>query len=201
MCSCMKFEKCGMLCRHIISIFSSNGVYSIPDCYLARRWCKDAVGRTYENEDLIDGRQIELTKLWSEVYETIGLLRDRDKDDIESLYSLIRDFRLNLELDCEDLTKEHEIEQLLGCKAVDEIKILPPKHAKNKGSEKKMLSNKTVAISKAAKPKRMCNNCKQMAHHDKKNCPNPYAERPPSIPDSSSDEDDNDEVEEDDDSE
>ncbi|KAK9677033.1 hypothetical protein RND81_11G117600 [Saponaria officinalis] len=166
-CTCMKFERSGMLCRHIISIFSSNGVNSIPDYYLARRWCKDEVGTTYENEDVIDGRQIEMTNLWSE-----------------------------------DLTKEQEIEQLLGYKPVDEIKILPLKHAKNKGSGKRMLSNKTLALSKAVKPKRMCNNCKQMAHHDKRSCPNPYAELLPPTPDSSSDEDDNDEeVEEDDDSE
>ncbi|KAK9714857.1 hypothetical protein RND81_06G125400 [Saponaria officinalis] len=120
-CTCTMFERCGMLCRHIISIFSSNVVKSIPDCYVARRWCKDAVGRTNENEDVID------------VYETDGLLRGRDKEVIESLCCLIRDFRVKLETAREDLTKEQEIEQLLGCQAVDEIKILPPKHAKNKG--------------------------------------------------------------------
>ncbi|KAK9749199.1 hypothetical protein RND81_02G108900 [Saponaria officinalis] len=101
-----------------------------------------------------------------------------------------------------ELTKEQEIEQLLGCSAVDEIKIFPPKEAKNKGSGKKMLSSKTLAVAKAAKPKRLCGNCKQMAHHDKRNCPNPFAQRPPPMPKSSSDADDNDEeVEEDDDSE
>ncbi|KAK9671997.1 hypothetical protein RND81_12G068900 [Saponaria officinalis] len=201
-CTCMKFERAGLLCRHIISIFSSNGVNSIPDCYLAKRWCKDVVGTTHENVDLIDGRQIKLTNLWSDVYEAVGLLRDRGKDDIQNLCSLIREFRQNLEPACEDLTKEQEIEQLLGCKAVDEIKILPPKHAKNKGSGRRLLSNKTLAVAKAIKSKRMCSNCKQMAHHDKRNCPNQYAEFPPSAPSSSSDDDGIDEeVEEDDDSE
>ncbi|KAK9756939.1 hypothetical protein RND81_01G131300 [Saponaria officinalis] len=108
-CTCMKFERCGLLCRHIISILSSNGVSTIPDAYLARRWCKDAVCRTNEKEDLIDGRQIELTKLWSEVYETVGLLKSRSKDDIESFCGLIRDFRQKLEPTIEDLTKEQEI--------------------------------------------------------------------------------------------
>ncbi|KAK9755611.1 hypothetical protein RND81_01G037800 [Saponaria officinalis] len=42
-CTCIKFERCGMLCRHILSIMSSNGVETIPDAYVARRWCKDAV--------------------------------------------------------------------------------------------------------------------------------------------------------------
>ncbi|KAK9698235.1 hypothetical protein RND81_08G090300 [Saponaria officinalis] len=137
-CTCMMFERAGLLCRHIISIFSSNGVSSIPDCYLAK--------------------------------------------------SLLREFRLNLEPECPDLTKEQEIEQLLGCKAVDEISILPPKHAKNKGSGRRMLSNKTVDVAKALKPKRMCSNYKQMSHHDKRTCPNNFAEFSPLVPISSSDE-------------
>ncbi|KAK9725074.1 hypothetical protein RND81_05G120700 [Saponaria officinalis] len=40
-CTCMKFERCGLICRHIISILSSNGVNSILDGYVIRRWCKE----------------------------------------------------------------------------------------------------------------------------------------------------------------
>ncbi|KAK9664827.1 hypothetical protein RND81_14G071400 [Saponaria officinalis] len=174
-CTCMKFERCGLICRHIISILSSNGVNSIPDGYVIRRWCKDTVGRTVDNDEVIEGRHIGLTKLWSEVYETVGLLKAKDKDDIESLCTLIREFREKLDPTSEDLTKEQETEQLLGCNAIDEIKILPPKQAKNKGSGKRMTSSKAVALAKAAKPKRMCGNCKQLAHHDKRNCPNPVS--------------------------
>ncbi|KAK9732993.1 hypothetical protein RND81_04G036600 [Saponaria officinalis] len=193
-CTCLKFDRAGFLCRHIISILSSNGVKAIPDCYLARRWTKDAMGTAHENVDLIDGRQIELANLWSEVYEAVGLLRDRCKNDIRKLSSVIREFRHNLEPEGEDLTKDQEIEQLLGCKAVDEIKILPSKNAKNKGSGRRLLPNKTVAVAKAVKPKR-----KQMAHHDKRNCPKEYAEFPPSEHNPSSDEDAIDEEEEEDD--
>ncbi|XP_074305915.1 protein FAR1-RELATED SEQUENCE 9-like [Silene latifolia] len=47
---------------------------------------------------------------------------------------------------------------------------------KNKGSGKRMKSNKDKAIEKASKPKRLCNNCKQMGNHDKRNSPNPFVE-------------------------
>ncbi|KAK9670111.1 hypothetical protein RND81_13G178200 [Saponaria officinalis] len=173
-----------MICTHIISILSSNGVNSIPDGYLVRRWCKDAVGTIVEHDDGGEGIHIELTKLWSEVYETVHLLKSRGKEDIESLCSVMRDFRLKLAPATEELTKEQEIEQLLGCNSVEDINILPPKKAENK-----------VAVAKAAKPKRLCGNCKQMAHHDKRKCPNPYAKRPPPppTPESSSDADDMDE--------
>ncbi|KAK9690078.1 hypothetical protein RND81_09G103400 [Saponaria officinalis] len=191
-CTCLKFERCGMICRHIIRILSSNGLNSIPDCYVLRRWCKDAVGRTMDHVDVIDARKVQLTRLWSEVYETVGLLKARDKGDIESLCTLIRDFRETLDPTTEELTKEHEIQQLLGFNTVEEIKIFPPKQAKNKGSGKRMLSAKAVAVAKVAKPKRLCGNCKQMAHHDKRNCPNPFAQGPPPIRESSSDAGDND---------
>ncbi|KAK9668638.1 hypothetical protein RND81_13G073900 [Saponaria officinalis] len=110
--------------------------------------------------------QIQMTKLWSEVYETVDLLKARGEEDIGYLCNLILEFRLKLDPESGAMTKEQEIEQLLGCKPVDEIRILPPKHAKNKGSGKKMMSSKKVGVAKAVKPMRMCNNCKQMAHHD-----------------------------------
>ncbi|XP_074266643.1 protein FAR1-RELATED SEQUENCE 5-like [Silene latifolia] len=192
-CSCRKFERAGIICRHIIWIYSSNGVQSIPKSYVVRRWRKDAVYDASDGKEIIDRKQMEMTKLWSEIHETVGVLRGKDKDDIETLSNLIRDFREKLSPSAEELTKQQEIEQLLGCKASKEITILPPKHAKNKRSGKRMLSNKTKAEALLSKQKRMCNNCKQMAHHDKRNCPNPFSERPKQSIESSSDEDEDEE--------
>ncbi|XP_074295879.1 protein FAR1-RELATED SEQUENCE 5-like [Silene latifolia] len=74
----------------------------------------------------------------------------------------------------ESMTKERELEMLLGCSSSTEVRILPPRQAKNKGSGKRMISKKQQCIAKAEKPKRLCRNCKQMAHHDKRNCPNAF---------------------------
>ncbi|XP_074292103.1 protein FAR-RED IMPAIRED RESPONSE 1-like [Silene latifolia] len=192
-CSCRKFERAGILCRHIIWIYSSNGFQSIPESHVVQRWRKDAVYSASDGKEIIDGKQIEMTKLWSEIHETVGVLRGKAKDDIKTLSNLIRDFREKLSPSREELTKQQEIEQLLGFKADKEITILPPKHAKNKGSGQRMLSAKTKAEALLTKPKRMCNNCKQMAHHDKRNCPNSFAERPQSSIESSSGEDEDEE--------
>ncbi|XP_074315743.1 protein FAR1-RELATED SEQUENCE 5-like [Silene latifolia] len=181
-----------------INQYICNGVNKIPDAYVAKRWTQDAVGYASDVKDIIDGKEIEMTKLWSEVYETVGLLRDRDKTDVERLGILIREFREELRPSVDELTKEQEIEQLLGCKPIEKIIILPPKQAKNKGSGKRMLSTKSKVNAKNAKPKRMCNNCKQMAHHDKRNCPNPFAECPPISVQSSSEESENEAEEEED---
>ncbi|XP_074297090.1 protein FAR-RED IMPAIRED RESPONSE 1-like [Silene latifolia] len=188
-CSCRKFERAGMLCRHIIWIYSTNVVQSIPELYVVQRWRKDAVYGVSDGKEIIDRKQIEMTKLWFEIQETVGVLRGKAKDHIETLSNLSRDFREKLSPSREELTKHQEIEELLGCKASKEITILPPKHAKNKGSGKRMLSAKTKATALLSKPKRMYNNCKQMTHHDKRNCLNPFAERPQPSIESSSDED------------
>ncbi|XP_074318648.1 protein FAR1-RELATED SEQUENCE 9-like [Silene latifolia] len=191
--SCRMFERAGILCRHIIWIYSSNGVQSIPESYVVQRWRMDALYSASDGKEVIDGKQIEITRLCSEIHETVGVLRGKAKDDIETLSNLIRDFREKLSPSTEELTKQQEIEQLLGCKASKEITILPPKHAKNKGSGKRMLSTKTKAEALLSKPKRICNNCKQMAHHDKRNSHNPFAERPQPPIESSSDEDEDEE--------
>ncbi|XP_074291713.1 protein FAR-RED IMPAIRED RESPONSE 1-like [Silene latifolia] len=125
-CSCKLFERKGLLCRHIIWIYS-------------------------------DSKQLQMAKLWSEIHETIGVLVDKEKEDVEGLTNLIREFR---------------------------EKLTPGK---------RILSSKAKAVAFDSKPKRMCNNCKQMAHNDKRNCPNSFAERPPQLSESSEEEEEEEE--------
>ncbi|XP_074293693.1 uncharacterized protein LOC141620825 [Silene latifolia] len=190
--------------QHIICIYSGNGVNEIPESAIARRWTKDALwsgdystGECTDDMDIVDSKQLQMTKLWSKIHETIGVLVDKEKEDVEGLTNLIREFREKLTPVGEKLNKQQEMEKLLGCKASKEISILPPKYSKNKGSGKRILSSKAKAIAIASKPKRMCNNCKQMAHHDKRNCPNPFAEHPPQLSESSEEEEEEEEEVED----
>ncbi|XP_074299295.1 protein FAR1-RELATED SEQUENCE 5-like [Silene latifolia] len=53
------------------------------------------------------------------------------------------------------------------------IKKIHDKYLLDEGTGKRLMSKKDQSVAKAQKPKRFCNNCKQMAHHDKRNCPNP----------------------------
>ncbi|XP_074303672.1 uncharacterized protein LOC141638160 isoform X1 [Silene latifolia] len=203
-CSCMMFERIGILCRHIVWILSANGKKTIPDDYVSTRWRKDALqfilsecdGEQTDSNSSADGKEVEMVKLWSEVHATIGLLRGMSVTEVVNLSSLIREFKEKFLPYKKDLTKQQEFEQILGCPASDEVTILPPKQSKNKGSGKRMVSAKAKAIDLACKPKRMCNNCKQMAHHDKRNCPNPFSEHPPSSPASEGEEEEEDEEEE-----
>ncbi|XP_074314058.1 protein FAR1-RELATED SEQUENCE 5-like [Silene latifolia] len=135
-----------------------------------------------------DLRKLEMCKLWSMFYVTISVLKNVPTNDIIDLVYTLKQFRVKLNPQSESMTKEQELEMLLGCSSSTEVRILPPRQAKNKGSGKRMISKKQQCIAKAESPKRLCRNCKQMAHHDKRNCPNAF------VPDAdnkgSSDEDD-----------
>ncbi|XP_074265639.1 protein FAR1-RELATED SEQUENCE 5-like [Silene latifolia] len=144
-CSLWMFERKGYICKHIIWILSGKGIKKIPDKYLLSRWTKNT-------------KKMPL-------YDVHGQLLD----DFTSSDT----FRQNFKSGAEKLTKHQELEMLLGVNSSSEVRILPPVQSKNKGTGKRLMSKKDQSVAKAQKPKRFCNNCKQMAHHDKRNCPNP----------------------------
>ncbi|KAK9689531.1 hypothetical protein RND81_09G065100 [Saponaria officinalis] len=169
-CTCRLFERKGIFCRHIIWVFSGKGLKKIPQLYIARRWTKYAVG-----DELID-LITEPTEIGDGVDEKYIEI---EKGDVEKLSTVIREFREKLAPSTEEVTSKHqELEMILGCTTTKDISILPPKHSKNKGSGKRMVSSKTKSIEINKKPKRMCNNCKQFAHHDKRNFPYPFVLNP-----------------------
>ncbi|KAK9756855.1 hypothetical protein RND81_01G125000 [Saponaria officinalis] len=178
-CSCKLFERKGILCRHIVWVFSGKQLKKLPDKYILMRWSKNAQkvplyelhGQLIDDFDATDLRKKDMCSLWSEFYATIGVLKTLPTNHITELADTLKAFRVKLKPQVESLTKEQELEMLLGCRSSTEVNILPPSHSKNKGSGKRMISAKQQSVAKAEKPKRLCANCKQMVHHDKRNCP------------------------------
>ncbi|XP_074291440.1 uncharacterized protein LOC141618235 [Silene latifolia] len=185
-CSCRMLERKGILYRHVIWIYSSNGVKIIPEQCVVKRWCKDAMlskmfdcnGEATEDVDIIDGKQIAMSNV-VEIHQKVGMLMGKLKNDVDNFSSLIRQFKEKLSPLGSPLNKQQQLEKILGCSPSQKITILPPKKSKNKGSGKRMLSMKAKAVALARKPKRMCKKCNRLANHDKRNCPNPFAEHPP----------------------
>ncbi|XP_074305905.1 protein FAR-RED IMPAIRED RESPONSE 1-like [Silene latifolia] len=167
-CSCRMLERKGILCRHVIWIYSSNGVKMIPEQCVVKKWCKDARlskmfdcnGEAIEDVDIIDGKQIAISVMRSKIHQTVGMLMGKLKNDVDNFSSLIRQFKKKLSPLGSPLNKQQQLEKILGCSPSQEITILLPKKSKNKGSGKRMLSMKEKAVALARKPKRMCKNCK-----------------------------------------
>ncbi|XP_074291190.1 protein FAR1-RELATED SEQUENCE 7-like [Silene latifolia] len=185
--SCTMFERTGILCRHIIWIFSASGIKTKPEDYVVNRWMKEYLrlrifntnGEGTENMQIIDEKQIAMSIMWSEVHEDVGLLRDKGVADVDSFSAVIRAFKQSLSPLGEVLNKNQQMEKFLNCTPCEVVTILPPKNSKNKGTGKRLLSAKTKAMVLARKPKRKCKNCKRMTNHDKRNCPNPFSAHTP----------------------
>ncbi|XP_074265889.1 protein FAR1-RELATED SEQUENCE 5-like [Silene latifolia] len=83
-CSCKLFNRKGIICRHIIWVYSGKQVHTLPDKYLLMRWTKNAHkiplygphGELIEDFDATDLRKMEMCKLWSEFYATISVLKN-----------------------------------------------------------------------------------------------------------------------------
>ncbi|XP_074278308.1 protein FAR1-RELATED SEQUENCE 7-like [Silene latifolia] len=176
------FNRKGIICRHIIWVFSGKQVRTLPDKYILMHWTKNAQkiplygshGELLDDFDATDERKLEMCKLWSEFYSIISLLRTMPINQITDLADTLKQFRVKLNPQAQSMTKEQELKMLLGCSSSTEVTILSPRQAKNKGSGKRMILTKQQCIAKAEKPKRLCKNCKQLANHDKRNCPHPF---------------------------
>ncbi|XP_074293662.1 uncharacterized protein LOC141620777 [Silene latifolia] len=171
--------------------------------YVTNRWMKEYLrlrifksnGEGTENMQVIDEKQIAMSIMWSKFMKS-GLLRDKGIADVDSFSAVIRSFRQSLSPLGEVLNKNQQMEKFLNCTACEVVTILPPKNSKNKGTGKRLLSAKTKAMVLARKPKRKCKNCKRMANHDKRNCPNPFSAHTPLCEGSSEPEEDEGEDEE-----
>ncbi|XP_074298527.1 protein FAR1-RELATED SEQUENCE 9-like [Silene latifolia] len=149
-CSCTMFERTGILCRHIIWIFSASGIKTIPEDYVLNRWMKEYLrlrifntnGEGTENMQVIDEKQIAMSIMWSEVHEAVGLLRDKGIADVDSFSAVIRSFKQSMSPLGEVLNKNQQMEKFLNCTACEIVTILPPKNSKNKGTGKDCLSPK-----------------------------------------------------------
>ncbi|XP_074306307.1 protein FAR1-RELATED SEQUENCE 7-like [Silene latifolia] len=103
-CSCRMLERKGIICRHVIWIYSSNGVKKIPELCVVNRWCKDGIctnmfdcnGEAAEDVDIIDGKQIAMSVMWSEIHQIVAMLMGKLKADVDNFSSVIREFKEKL---------------------------------------------------------------------------------------------------------
>ncbi|XP_074266233.1 protein FAR1-RELATED SEQUENCE 5-like [Silene latifolia] len=144
-CACKLFERHVIVCRHILWVWNGKQKSYMPIV-------QDENGKVIEDIDEADIKKAEMSKVWSEIYATVGVMDN---------YAT-------------------EIEDLLGIIASNDIDLRPPNKAKNKGSGKRLRSSKEKAKSKPEKRKRRCGNCKKWVNHNSRTCNLPFAESPPS---------------------
>ncbi|XP_074290874.1 uncharacterized protein LOC141617589 [Silene latifolia] len=152
------------------------GFDDIPREYLLDRWSKYAtcrpifnvVGTTLLADCMsIENHQSKISELWSEVFTSVSL--DEDNEELgDKLLELLRGFNEKLMISVKrgkSKNKKAEIEMLICSKIPSEASVLPPEKCKNKGSGRRITSNKEKAVQENAKPLRKCRACGEMTHH------------------------------------
>ncbi|XP_074290998.1 protein FAR1-RELATED SEQUENCE 8-like [Silene latifolia] len=105
-----------------------------------RNWANtkqlDSNGNVIEDSYMATSDNSHLCNVWSEFRQIVGVLKTLPAEHAEELASLLVEFRQKLCI--EPLTKDQEMEMLLGCNSSSEVTIHPPEQARNKGSGKRL---------------------------------------------------------------
>lgn len=58
-CSCQMFEYCGILCRHILTVFTVTNILTLPSHYILKRWTRNAKSWIGSEEQSADSQGLD----------------------------------------------------------------------------------------------------------------------------------------------
>ncbi|XP_074297625.1 protein FAR-RED IMPAIRED RESPONSE 1-like [Silene latifolia] len=168
-CTYKKFEIHGILYRHALCVFKDRGIQKVPSDYLLSRWsklatCQPIVGPNGQLFADCTSMDVQKNKSPWHCDELLGILREF-KERVKNPPDESGNTGVAKVKD-----KNSEIGMLLGTSIPSEIKVLPPRQCKNKGSKKRLISQRERAREVNKKALRKCRACGEMANHDSRNC-------------------------------
>ncbi|XP_019163433.1 PREDICTED: protein FAR1-RELATED SEQUENCE 5-like [Ipomoea nil] len=174
-CSCKMFQRMGLICRHMFLVFKGAHLEQLPSQYIMDRWrkhlsCGACRGR-HPNEHV---PQTRATEVWSEINTCVGLVGEstaRQARMVQVLKELSKEFACDGTNTGTAKGNSAAIAALCGVQPPQSITIKPPAQAKNKGSGKRLKSNREIAIENSAKVGRKCGLCGEYACHNARSCP------------------------------
>nr|KAJ0188145.1 hypothetical protein LSAT_V11C900467090 [Lactuca sativa] len=181
-CTCMHFEHVGLLCKHIFCVFKFYTMEQIPEEYIMKRWRRDVVPtellkRRFSNSLLDSNSDMTAIEIFSNVDRCVSFL-SHDASKLKSYLEELNKLKKKFVDDCPALempSRESFYNQIIGVELTNDAPDIDnPSYVSNKGtsSRGKILKSKKEMLQKVGlKPKRKCTLCKQMANHDKRNCP------------------------------
>ncbi|XP_074288530.1 protein FAR-RED ELONGATED HYPOCOTYL 3-like [Silene latifolia] len=179
-CTCKKFERHGILCRHALCVFKDRGIQKVPSDYLLSRWSKLATCQLIvgPNDQLLtnctsmDVQKNKVGELWSELFTCVELV-EQSPGYCDELLGILREFKERVKNAPDESgntgiakvkDKNAEMGMLLGTSIPSEIKVLPPRQCKNKGSGKRLISQRERVGEVNKKALRKCRACREMAN-------------------------------------
>nr|XP_043633023.1 protein FAR1-RELATED SEQUENCE 5-like [Erigeron canadensis] len=187
-CSCNQFGRHGYLCRHIFCVFKNKNVQEIPKEYISKRWRRDVLPRHLLHDKHRYGRRNdEADKIATEAFENLELCFSKLRNNPEKLSDFVSKLNKLTEDTLADLPnisgkedKEVVYQELLGVTEPEELTILPPTPAKNKGSGthtgKRLVNPGEKHVKKRKRQMRECKWCHEVQDkHDSRNFPDRLA--------------------------
>ncbi|GJT26506.1 FAR1-related sequence 9-like protein [Tanacetum coccineum] len=141
-CCCQLFVRSGILCRHIFCVFKNFKVSCIPDQYILRRWTKDLIPPDLRNKKNRYGEK-------NEAIEKLSM-------EASIILDSFSDF----------------VEEFMGVKKPNQVKVRNPTGVKPKGREKgkRIKSGREISMKKSNKKKSGCGICGSTSHN-RRTCP------------------------------
>ncbi|CAO2816090.1 unnamed protein product [Amaranthus hypochondriacus] len=142
-CDCKLYKRIGILCSHAICVMSARQITQIPKQYILDRWTKIALkkpifdlhGNVIEESKKCDNMGKLLGQVWCEIFSCVGLAQ-RSESDLQSLLQNLKEISRKLEESDDvrvEITKEQQIELLVGPGSSSTMEIQNPIQSKNKG--------------------------------------------------------------------
>ncbi|KAF8370210.1 hypothetical protein HHK36_011238 [Tetracentron sinense] len=107
-CSCQKFEYTGILCRHVLKVFTVTNVMWIPEVYIKRRWTKKAKCGVVLDERVREVQADYLKSLGNGAGEEMSNIQP----DIEGTRSLHLPAEVIMNIECSNHLMIEEIQTL-----------------------------------------------------------------------------------------
>ncbi|KAL4580273.1 hypothetical protein LXL04_016460 [Taraxacum kok-saghyz] len=158
-CSCTKFETTGKMFRHCFYVLRMSSVNRFPAKYVENQWRKDVVPRKSYVCKEFEGKKQEddIKTMVRDLHLVVDQCVDCLSSNLEKL-RLYRDKQMNLKKNVdhdtvgeEPMTNKEFIESVIGVGKRTDIQVRVPTGVRNKGSKKRLISEKEKAIISAKK--------------------------------------------------
>ncbi|KAL9669404.1 hypothetical protein QQ045_006951 [Rhodiola kirilowii] len=162
-CSCMKFESCGYICRHI---------FKVMFFYVMRRYL---IMFLVDHENPNQTR--EQITLASEIWFHVNAALCSFKTDVDSIrkfhdhiYEYVKVHAPSVGAHC-SVNKDDFFRAVLQMPQPAVLQVNNPGLSRNKGCGKRIKGPREIAIEKSKKTLRSCGYCNELGLHDKLTCP------------------------------
>ncbi|XP_035832943.1 protein FAR1-RELATED SEQUENCE 5-like [Helianthus annuus] len=169
-CSCKRFEQFGILCRHIFYVLRYDDITGFPRRYVHRRWMRDVVsiGSNHCNIRFNEiGRNSEIDKVYREIVVANEYVVNRLVGDLDELCRYRDHIKSYIDKADEIMvaasppSRKERFADIGGNleKSDSMIRVLIKIRTKGCGVQKRIKSNREIAIQKSSKIQKSCRVC------------------------------------------